>query len=125
MYNRRFRSYNSRPRSSRARFDTRSNAHLVAMIQANKGKNTSSSPPAMTQLKYAHFSDFAIAESLKGNIFNKKYSVPTPIQDQAIPHILEGKDLIGMANTGTGKTAAFLIPLIDKVFKNRQEKVLI
>lgn len=47
-----------------------------------------------------------------------------PIQDQAIPAILEGKDVIGIANTGTGKTAAFLIPLIDKVAKNRTEKSL-
>lgn len=71
------------------------------------------------------FKDFQINERLKTNIITKGYSSPTPIQDQTIPVILNGRDLIGMANTGTGKTAAFLIPLIDKVLKNRQTKVLI
>src|SRR3972149_7310103 len=64
------------------------------------------------------FSDFKVTEQIKRNISEKGYQSPTPIQDQSIGHILEGRDLIGIANTGTGKTAAFLIPLIDQVFKN-------
>ena len=71
------------------------------------------------------FSDFRISDTLKENISRKGYKTPTPIQDQAINPILEGRDLIGIANTGTGKTAAFLIPLIDKVAKDRRQKVLI
>jgi ATP-dependent RNA helicase RhlE len=71
------------------------------------------------------FADFKIDERLKDNIIKKGYLVPKPIQDQSIPHILEGKDLIGLANTGTGKTAAFLIPLIHKVLNNAEAKVLI
>ncbi len=71
------------------------------------------------------FADFEIDENLKRNITAKGYTTPTPIQDQAIPLILAGRDLIGIANTGTGKTAAFLVPLINKVLKNRQEKILI
>ena len=71
------------------------------------------------------FSDFQIANPLKRNILLKGYTQPTPIQDQAIEPILKGRDLIGLANTGTGKTAAFLIPIIDKIFKNRNEKALI
>lgn len=71
------------------------------------------------------FTDFNINESLKSNILKKNYSTPTPIQDESIPHMLEGRDLIGIANTGTGKTAAFLIPLINKVINNKSEKVLI
>jgi superfamily II DNA/RNA helicase len=71
------------------------------------------------------FVDMMISGKLKNNILNKGYSLPTPIQDKAIPEILSGKDIIGIANTGTGKTAAFLIPLIDKVMKDRKEKVLI
>lgn len=55
----------------------------------------------------------------------KGYNAPTPIQDKVIPHILANQDVVGIANTGTGKTAAFLIPLIDKVMKNRGEKILI
>lgn len=71
------------------------------------------------------FEDFQISRQLKQNVISKGYKEPTPIQDQAIPAILQGKDLIGIANTGTGKTAAFLIPLIDKVSKSNTEKVLI
>lgn len=71
------------------------------------------------------FEDFAISTPLKENIIRKNYTQPTPIQDQAIEPILEGQDIIGVANTGTGKTAAFLIPIIDKIFKNRSEKALI
>src|SRR3989344_4935493 len=71
------------------------------------------------------FSDFQIHSILKQNIASKGYKVLTPIQDLAILPILEGKDVCGIANTGTGKTAAFLIPLIDKVLKNDREKVLV
>ena len=75
------------------------------------------------------FNDFAIDERLKANILAKGYLQPTPIQDQSIPHVLAGEDIVGLANTGTGKTAAFLIPLIDKVLKFRalgkNERVLV
>lgn len=71
------------------------------------------------------FADFKIEERLKGNIKAKGYVTPTPIQDQAIPEILAGNDIVGIANTGTGKTAAFLIPLIHKVMIGHNEQVLI
>jgi superfamily II DNA/RNA helicase len=71
------------------------------------------------------FNDFPLIDILKKNISLKHFKEPMPIQDQAIPAILDGKDVIGIANTGTGKTAAFLIPLIDKVFKDRTQKVFI
>src|SRR5579862_8348359 len=50
------------------------------------------------------FSDFLIERQIKQNISDKGYTTPTPIQDQVIPLILEGKDVIATANTGTGKT---------------------
>jgi len=71
------------------------------------------------------FVDFAVADVLKKNIIEKGYENPTPIQDKAVPHILRGEDIVGIANTGTGKTAAFLIPLINKVLASPNEKVLI
>lgn len=71
------------------------------------------------------FSDFLIEEKLKTSIINKGYVTPTPIQDRTIPLILNGQDVVGIANTGTGKTAAFLIPLINKVLKNNREQALI
>ena len=69
-----------------------------------------------------HFMDFAIDEHLKKNILAKGYFEPTPIQDRAIPHVLHGEDVFGVANTGTGKTGAFLIPLINKVIKDRKNR---
>lgn len=72
-----------------------------------------------------NFADFAISDQLKRNVVSRGYSVPTPIQDQVIPHILAGRDVVGVANTGTGKTAAFLIPLIDRVCRDRTQRVLI
>ena len=71
------------------------------------------------------FSDFKIEESLKKSIATKGYITPSPIQDKTIPHILRGEDLVGIANTGTGKTAAFLLPLINKVIKNPDEQSII
>ncbi len=71
------------------------------------------------------FADFLIHEKLKENIITKGYVDPTPIQDKSIPHILRGVDLVGIANTGTGKTAAFLIPLINKVLTNPKENILV
>src|SRR3989344_1012571 len=71
------------------------------------------------------FDDFDIAPVLKINIKNHGYTKTTPIQAQAIKPILEGRDVIGLASTGTGKTAAFLIPLINKLLINRYQKALI
>lgn len=75
------------------------------------------------------FADFPIDALLKENIAAKGYKLPTPIQDESIPHVLKGQDVVGLANTGTGKTAAFLIPLIDKVLKLRalgtEERILV
>lgn len=72
-----------------------------------------------------HFADFAVHEKLKAIIAARGYEHPTPIQDGAIPHILNDRDVIGIANTGTGKTAAFLIPLINKAFEKKSNKALI
>lgn len=72
-----------------------------------------------------NFTDFKIDERLKQTITAKGYKLPTPIQDRTITHVLHGSDLVGIANTGTGKTAAFLIPLINKVLGNRKEQVLV
>ena len=72
-----------------------------------------------------NYSQFDITQNLKKNIYDKGYSKPTKIQYEAIPLIIEGKDILGLASTGSGKTAAFLIPLINKISKNRDNKILI
>jgi ATP-dependent RNA helicase RhlE len=72
-----------------------------------------------------NFVDFAVNEIIKANIIAKGYITPSPIQDQSIPVALEGKDVIGIANTGTGKTAAFAIPLLHRLMEERGSKALI
>lgn len=71
------------------------------------------------------FESFQLHPQLKRNIDQHGYTSLTPIQDQAIPQLLQGRDVIGLANTGTGKTAAFLIPLIQKIMVDRDQRVLI
>jgi len=64
------------------------------------------------------FEDFKMNDLLKRNLRGLKFTHPTQIQDKAIPIGLAGHDLIGVANTGTGKTAAFLLPLLNKLMNN-------
>ena len=71
------------------------------------------------------FADFGIHELLAKNLITKGLVKPSPIQDQAIPAVLTGKDVIGIATTGSGKTAAFLIPLINKLVSDKEQKVMI
>ena len=62
-----------------------------------------------------HFTDFGFMKALEANVTSKGYDQPTPIQDGAIKPVLAGRDLIGLANTGTGKTAAFVLPMIQRL----------
>jgi ATP-dependent RNA helicase RhlE len=61
------------------------------------------------------FDDLGLAEPLLRAVRAENYDQPTPIQAQAIPHLLEGKDLLGIAQTGTGKTAAFALPILQRL----------
>lgn len=63
------------------------------------------------------FSNFNFEASLQEGLDAMGYAKPTPIQEQAIPVIQQGKDLIATAQTGTGKTAAFILPVLDKIAK--------
>lgn len=79
-----------------------------------------------TQYEALHnFEDFAISDLLKRNLAAKGYVTPSPIQDQTIPVALAGSDVIGIANTGTGKTAAFAIPLVEKLMQNKDATALV
>ncbi len=70
------------------------------------------------------FADFEVHDKIKLNLSSKGFVTPTPIQDQSIPVILEGNDMIGIASTGTGKTAAFAIPLIHRLMHDPKGRVL-
>lgn len=108
-------SYASRPQRSVKRLDPN-----LFIKRAKEGE--AQVEQATSGIK---FSEYNIVDKLKRNIADHGYTSPTAIQEKAIPHILEGRDLIGIANTGTGKTAAFLTCLINKCFLNRNERVLI
>ena len=73
------------------------------------------------------FSNFPLGERLQLNIKARGYTNPTPIQDEAIQPILEGRDLVGLANTGSGKTAAFILPILHHLgqFHDQRTAVLI
>jgi ATP-dependent RNA helicase RhlE len=77
------------------------------------------------------FEELKIIEPILKTLYEKGYEIPTPIQEQAIPPVLNNRDILGLAQTGTGKTAAFAIPLIQQLYldKNRNSvrgiKVLI
>ncbi|MBP6557660.1 MAG: DEAD/DEAH box helicase [Flavobacterium sp.] len=63
------------------------------------------------------FEDLSLSNSIQRAVFEEGYTNPTPIQEKAIPIILAGKDLVGCAQTGTGKTAAFAIPIIHNLHR--------
>ncbi len=111
---------------SRNRFPTNRRRFTGKTIDVNRfiNKAEEAKPAEAFQPKYL-FDDFQIHTSLKKTIARHGFSKPTPIQDKAIPVVLAGEDIIGLANTGTGKTAAFLIPIINKILLNPQEKALI
>lgn len=71
------------------------------------------------------FADFPVSDIIKENLAKKGYQTPSPIQDQSIMPALEGKDVLGMASTGTGKTAAFAIPLLHQLISNPEKSALI
>jgi superfamily II DNA/RNA helicase len=102
----------------------KSSKHFSKYIKSSKFVNKSEQNKDV-YVPENKFIDFDIDKKLKENISKKGYETPTEIQDKTIPLILKGKDVIGVANTGTGKTGAFLLPLIDKVFKNKKQKVFI
>ena len=65
------------------------------------------------------FADFGLAENILKAVLESGYTTPTPIQREAIPHILMGGDVTGIAQTGTGKTAAFVLPMIQRLSTGR------
>ncbi len=121
MYNQRQRNNNGKsfgPQRGRGRSEKKLD-HNLFIRRADDIKMQDEFMPS------SNFSDYNICDKLKRNIEDHGYTQPTAIQEKAIPAILEGRDLIGMANTGTGKTAAFLITLLNKCYFDRNQRVLI
>ena len=74
----------------------------------------------MTATKGHEFEDYYLKRELLMGIFEKGFEKPSPIQEEAIPIILAGRDVLARAKNGTGKTAAFIIPCIEKVDVTKQ-----
>lgn len=116
------RSGGSRPGFNRGRNGGRSGGNRNSGKKyINPSKFINQATPKAEEVVYVSehkFSDFDFCSQLQQNISKKGYEETTSIQDQAIPHIMDGKDVIGLANTGTGKTAAFLLPIIENQIGN-------
>ncbi len=66
------------------------------------------------------FKDLSIIQPIQRALQKEKYTSPTPIQEKAIPTALKGSDVLGCAQTGTGKTAAFAIPILQRLYMQKQ-----
>lgn len=116
----RSRNKNNKRRFSGNKFNNKPSINVEDFI-----KKIESTPKKTYAEVTSTFADFKLVKQLSENISQKSFVTPTTIQDKAIPLILEGKDIHVLANTGTGKTATYLIPLINKLSTNKDEKVLI
>ena len=119
------RASNSRRSSNRSR--SGKNRAKTENIKAEKYINKAVAPIDQIPYEPKHtFKDFGFNEKLLNNLEHLNYVKPSEIQDQTIEIALEGKDVIGLANTGTGKTAAFLLPIIEHLsYSAKNTSVLI
>ena len=69
------------------------------------------------------FAEFGLHHQVEAGISTAGYTVPTPIQKQAIPAVLADRDVLGLAQTGTGKTAAFMLPLLDRLLDGPKGRI--
>ncbi|MDI9347595.1 MAG: DEAD/DEAH box helicase [Methylacidiphilales bacterium] len=125
MFNKKNRPFSSR---SKKPFQRNSSPFKGSSINVKNLKDKFShqeSKPKTPVVIANNFSDFNLHKDILHNLSLLGFKKPTEIQDLAIPHVQSGKDLIGLANTGTGKTAAFLLPLINKILHDRTQFVLI
>ncbi|HUD03851.1 MAG TPA: DEAD/DEAH box helicase [Patescibacteria group bacterium] len=124
-----YKTYNRRPNTSRQHsYSARPPRYQRSKENINISRFISAAKPAISASAFIpqhSFEDFNIDKLLLDNLQAKGITSPLPIQDQAIPIGLTGKDIIGTANTGTGKTIAFAIPILQKLITNRGSKALI
>lgn len=113
-------TYHARPSSRHAR-------HAPKKDYINPSRFIKAARPveAVTYQPAHQFADFPVETLIKRNITAKGLVSPTPIQDQSIPVGLSGSDVIGIANTGTGKTIAFAIPVLQRLFTEPHARALI
>ena len=69
------------------------------------------------------FESFQLHPNIMAGVQAQGYTTPTPIQRQAIPHVMQGRDVMGLAQTGTGKTAAFVLPILERLLQGPRGRV--
>ncbi|HSX18309.1 MAG TPA: DEAD/DEAH box helicase [Candidatus Saccharimonadales bacterium] len=127
MYKNSYRSGPRRPSTTRhygpnRRYPAKKSKQTVDPARFVKAASATQTLP----YKSTHeFADFAMHPLLKSNVTSKGYTAPSEIQDKTIALGLEGKSVVGIANTGTGKTAAFALPILNRLLRNPTSKALI
>lgn len=125
--------YGARPRFNRSSGPARPRRSFTPRRGASKrsispSRYVQAAQPQAEVVPYVatnQFTDFGLQDILVKNVQHHGYTTPTEIQDRAMPALLNGQDVIGIAQTGTGKTAAFLLPLLNKVLLDNNQGVLI
>lgn len=117
----------SNRRPNRGRFGRSKRGYSAPKIDIltfiNKAKDMSQE--TVVEENKVKYSELNINDTLMKNIVSKGFEYQTPIQEKVIPIILKGNDVIGLANTGTGKTAAYLIPVLNRILSDRKCKALV
>lgn len=96
--------------------------------RVDPNRYTATATPKVEETAYKaqyRFDDFPVSDLIKENLRKKGFDTPSPIQDQSIMPALEGRDVLGMASTGTGKTAAFAVPVLHKLATDPESSALI
>jgi len=114
-------------RGNSSRFSSKNGRSRMPKLDISSfiNKAASSRVPEKVFIPENSLKDLELNSTLLKAVEQRGYRQLTPIQDKIIPFVLKGKDVVGLANTGTGKTAAFLIPLVEKVLKSSHEQILI
>jgi len=84
-------------------------------LRASHANSCACAPHILCEFHLTQFTELGLSQPVLQALDLQGYKTPTPIQEQAIPPVLEGRDLLGIAQTGTGKTAAFMLPAIDRL----------
>ena len=99
---------------------------LFTTVIEPSGDDESGADPSTEESKPSGFAGFGFSEALLKTLDDKGYKEPSPIQKAAIPELMLGRDLVGQAQTGTGKTAAFALPLLERLEgRSNQPRVLV